>query len=316
MGETAWIARTNAKEFEVVIQGMQTNDSRSVSLSSSVPSSLSTAEKPTTAMSSAGLALDLDLDEVEDVLHGKGQIPSVKLVYGDRLLRVEEIEKIALYALGHAKQQLEAAARQDDLNSLHDECSIQNCSNVSGVNTCTECQVEEGVPRLTLTQENVDYALTVLINGYKALDDMRLGNEYRGAFKSPKDLLSLSKLELKFLKTCLIKPSETKTQFGSIGGLQKAKETVADLIQLPLARPDLFSYGGLNQNIFFSLSDNFINFLNTFKISVEAKHYRNLNVWSTRNRKNHARSCSCSPIRSQFLERSNESYSKQMGGRE
>ncbi|KAI8618975.1 P-loop containing nucleoside triphosphate hydrolase protein [Chytriomyces sp. MP71] len=72
--------------------------------------------------------------------------------------------------------------------------------------------------------------------------------QFAGVFANPSDHLTLSKHENEILKSCLIKPSDLATSFKSVGGLEKTKQVIEDLIRLPLLRPDLFSYGVLRQN--------------------------------------------------------------------
>jgi hypothetical protein len=66
--------------------------------------------------------------------------------------------------------------------------------------------------------------------------------------QDPRQRFSLDRYEERMLKMCLLPPSKVaSTDFDSIGGLSRTKQTVQDLIRLPLKRPDLFQKGILKQ---------------------------------------------------------------------
>ncbi|KAJ3129236.1 hypothetical protein HK101_005278, partial [Irineochytrium annulatum] len=79
-------------------------------------------------------------------------------------------------------------------------------------------------------------------------DAVKVGVEFAGIFANPTDAIRLSNHEKNLLNQCLVKPGNFSTKFGSIGGLGKTKDTINELIRLPLQRPELFSYGVLKQS--------------------------------------------------------------------
>ncbi|KAJ3414926.1 hypothetical protein HDV05_005875 [Chytridiales sp. JEL 0842] len=67
-------------------------------------------------------------------------------------------------------------------------------------------------------------------------------------FKNPQDAIELTKHETRILEQCLVKPGNLKTSFANIGGLEKTKRTINELIRLPLLQPEIFSFGILKQS--------------------------------------------------------------------
>ncbi|TPX57349.1 hypothetical protein SpCBS45565_g08224 [Spizellomyces sp. 'palustris'] len=79
-------------------------------------------------------------------------------------------------------------------------------------------------------------------------EDMKNGTAYAGVFKNPGDRTRLSQREEQLLGQCLVKPDPAVASFQGVGGLKKTKQTIQELIRLPLQRPELFETGILRQS--------------------------------------------------------------------
>ncbi|TPX73846.1 hypothetical protein CcCBS67573_g04885 [Chytriomyces confervae] len=139
-----------------------------------------------------------------------GVIANWKLLE-ERVLSANEIEQTLLYAAGAANREIAGRAADMADPDLRD-----------GMATFEE--------------------------GLKALKATRAGAEFAGVFANPSDHSTLTNYESEILKSCLIKPNDLATSFKSVGGLEKTKQVIDDLIRLPLMKPDLFSYGVLKQS--------------------------------------------------------------------
>ncbi|KAJ3238900.1 hypothetical protein HDU81_006911 [Chytriomyces hyalinus] len=139
-----------------------------------------------------------------------GVIANWKLLE-ERVLSANEIEQTLLYAAGAANREIAGGAADMADPDLRD-----------GMATFEE--------------------------GLKALKAIGAGAEFAGVFANPSDHSTLTDHESEILKSCLIKPSDLATSFKSVGGLEKTKQVIDDLIRLPLMKPDLFSYGVLKQS--------------------------------------------------------------------
>ncbi|KAI9341456.1 hypothetical protein BDR26DRAFT_836917, partial [Obelidium mucronatum] len=137
----------------------------------------------------------------------------------EKILSPGEIEEILLYAVGHSRLRKRTAA-----------------------------STGHSTPSSSIQLEDLQAAVDVYAGNVKTLGAISAGAEFAGVFANPADHLTLTKHESEILKTCLIKPSDLHASFKSIGGLAKTKQVIEDLIQLPLMRPELFSFGVLKQS--------------------------------------------------------------------
>ncbi|KAJ3031773.1 UNVERIFIED_CONTAM: hypothetical protein HDU68_000060 [Siphonaria sp. JEL0065] len=116
------------------------------------------------------------------------------------------------------------------------------------IGNSTRRQVSGSGLKKPINQRDLEGALDTFVGNAKTLGSIRAGAEFAGVFANPADHLTVTKYEAEILKTCLIKPSDLHVSFNNIGGLTKTKQVIEDLIQLPLRRPDLFSFGVLKQS--------------------------------------------------------------------
>ena len=91
--------------------------------------------------------------------------------------------------------------------------------------------------KLVISSESVHYGLSTL---------QGIQNESRGSIKSLKDVVTGNEFEKKLLAD-VIPPSDIGVTFEDIGALQNVKDTLKELVMLPLQRPELFCKGQLTK---------------------------------------------------------------------
>ncbi|KAJ3391872.1 hypothetical protein HDU84_005223 [Entophlyctis sp. JEL0112] len=156
------------------------------------------------------------LDNIFASLEHPSQSDSSFNVLDERVLTPNETEQVLLYAIGNS--------------------ALRNA----------QSPVEE--KRKTVGIQDLEMGFQVLSENTTAQSAISAGTEFAGVFANPADHKSLTKYESEILKNCLIKSSDLRASFNTIGGLEKAKAVIEDVIRLPLLRPDLFSFGVLKQN--------------------------------------------------------------------
>nr|VDD41387.1 unnamed protein product [Brassica oleracea] len=101
--------------------------------------------------------------------------------------------------------------------------------------TCSEPTVKDN--KLIISAENITYGLQVLHG---------IQNENKSTKKSLKDVVTENEFEKKLLSD-VIPPSDIGVSFDDIGALENVKDTLKELVMLPLQRPELFGKGQLTK---------------------------------------------------------------------
>ncbi|KAL6896583.1 hypothetical protein ACP4OV_007155 [Aristida adscensionis] len=91
--------------------------------------------------------------------------------------------------------------------------------------------------RIVLSGESLKYAADLL-------ESIQSGPKKKSTKKSLKDVVTENEFEKRLL-TDVIPPDEIGVSFEDIGALENVKETLKELVMLPLQRPELFSKGQL-----------------------------------------------------------------------
>ncbi|KAL5543937.1 hypothetical protein UlMin_007721 [Ulmus minor] len=91
--------------------------------------------------------------------------------------------------------------------------------------------------RLTLSSENIQYGIGML---------QAIQNESKSVKKSLKDVVTENEFEKRLLSD-VIPPSDIGVTFDDIGALENVKDTLKELVMLPLQRPELFCKGQLTK---------------------------------------------------------------------
>ncbi|KAL1558412.1 hypothetical protein AAHA92_08884 [Salvia divinorum] len=92
-------------------------------------------------------------------------------------------------------------------------------------------------PKLVISSESISYGLNILHG---------IQNENKSSKKSLKDVVTENEFEKKLLAE-VIPPGDIGVTFEDIGALENVKETLKELVMLPLQRPELFSKGQLTK---------------------------------------------------------------------
>ncbi|XP_052191626.1 uncharacterized protein LOC127800822 isoform X2 [Diospyros lotus] len=99
----------------------------------------------------------------------------------------------------------------------------------------SEVSVEDG--KLTISSESVRYGIDIL---------QGIQNETKSLKKSLKDVVTENEFEKRLLAD-VIPSSDIGVTFDDIGALEKVKDTLKELVMLPLQRPELFLKGQLTK---------------------------------------------------------------------
>ncbi|XP_030543318.1 uncharacterized protein LOC115750242 isoform X2 [Rhodamnia argentea] len=91
--------------------------------------------------------------------------------------------------------------------------------------------------RLVISSESIRYGINIF---------QGIHNESKGSKKSLKDVVTENEFEKKLL-TDVIPPTDIGVSFDDIGALENVKDTLKELVMLPLQRPELFSKGQLTK---------------------------------------------------------------------
>ncbi|KAK9072368.1 hypothetical protein SSX86_008802 [Deinandra increscens subsp. villosa] len=91
--------------------------------------------------------------------------------------------------------------------------------------------------RLGLSNESIQYGIDILHS---------IQNESKSLKKSLKDVVTENEFEKRLLAD-VIPPSDIGVTFDDIGALEKVKDTLKELVMLPLQRPELFCKGQLTK---------------------------------------------------------------------
>jgi hypothetical protein len=91
--------------------------------------------------------------------------------------------------------------------------------------------------RLVLSSESIQYGIGIL---------QAIQNESKSLKKSLKDVVTENEFEKRLLGD-VIPPSDIGVTFDDIGALEKVKDTLKELVMLPLQRPELFCKGQLTK---------------------------------------------------------------------
>ncbi|KAL8226518.1 hypothetical protein R6Q57_016350 [Mikania cordata] len=91
--------------------------------------------------------------------------------------------------------------------------------------------------RLVLSNESIQYGIEILL---------AIQNESKSLKKSLKDVVTDNEFEKRLLAD-VIPPSDIGVSFDDIGALEKVKDTLKELVMLPLQRPELFCKGQLTK---------------------------------------------------------------------
>ncbi|KAM5564008.1 hypothetical protein ABKV19_018565 [Rosa sericea] len=100
---------------------------------------------------------------------------------------------------------------------------------------CSEAEVQDG--KLVISTESLKYGLNIL---------QGIQSENKSTKKSLKDVVTGNEFEKKLLAD-VIPPSDIGVTFDDIGALENVKDTLKELVMLPLQRPELFSKGQLTK---------------------------------------------------------------------
>ncbi|CAJ1943638.1 unnamed protein product [Sphenostylis stenocarpa] len=91
--------------------------------------------------------------------------------------------------------------------------------------------------KLVLSSESIQYGIGIL---------QSIQNESKSLKKSLKDVVTENEFEKRLLAD-VIPPSDIDVTFDDIGALEKVKDTLKELVMLPLQRPELFCKGQLTK---------------------------------------------------------------------
>ncbi|AEE27492.1 AAA-type ATPase family protein [Arabidopsis thaliana] len=100
---------------------------------------------------------------------------------------------------------------------------------------CSEPTVKDN--KLIISAESITYGLQLL---------HEIQNENKSTKKSLKDVVTENEFEKKLLSD-VIPPSDIGVSFSDIGALENVKDTLKELVMLPLQRPELFGKGQLTK---------------------------------------------------------------------
>ncbi|XP_073310128.1 uncharacterized protein [Primulina huaijiensis] len=100
---------------------------------------------------------------------------------------------------------------------------------------CSEASSKES--KLVISSQSISYGLNIL---------QGLQNENKSLKKSLKDVVTENEFEKRLLGE-VIPPSDIGVTFDDVGALENVKETLKELVMLPLQRPELFSKGQLTK---------------------------------------------------------------------
>ncbi|KAJ6880025.1 hypothetical protein NC652_033381 [Populus alba x Populus x berolinensis] len=100
---------------------------------------------------------------------------------------------------------------------------------------CSEASVKDS--KLLISSESVMYGLSIL---------QGIQNESKSLKNSLKDVVTENEFEKKLLAD-VIPPSDIGVTFDDIGALENVKDTLKELVMLPLQRPELFCKGQLTK---------------------------------------------------------------------
>ncbi|KAL6973061.1 hypothetical protein U1Q18_027235 [Sarracenia purpurea var. burkii] len=95
----------------------------------------------------------------------------------------------------------------------------------------------DGDTRLVLSSESIQYGIGIL---------QAIQSESKSLKKSLKDVVTENEFEKKLLAD-VIPPSDIGVTFDDIGALESVKDTLKELVMLPLQRPELFGKGQLTK---------------------------------------------------------------------
>ncbi|XP_041020942.1 uncharacterized protein LOC121262512 isoform X2 [Juglans microcarpa x Juglans regia] len=98
-------------------------------------------------------------------------------------------------------------------------------------------QVSVKDAKLVISSESIKYGLNIL---------QSIQNENKSLKKSLKDVVTENEFEKKLLAD-VIPPSDIGVTFDNIGALENVKDTLKELVMLPLQRPELFCKGQLTK---------------------------------------------------------------------
>ncbi|WZZ19616.1 hypothetical protein YC2023_112705 [Brassica napus] len=101
--------------------------------------------------------------------------------------------------------------------------------------SCSEPTIKDN--KLIISVESITYGLQVLHG---------IQNENKSTKKSLKDVVTENEFEKKLLSD-VIPPSDIGVSFDDIGALENVKDTLKELVMLPLQRPELFGKGQLTK---------------------------------------------------------------------
>ncbi|XP_073130017.1 uncharacterized protein [Henckelia pumila] len=100
---------------------------------------------------------------------------------------------------------------------------------------CSKVSLKES--KLVISSESISYGLNIL---------QGLSNENKSFEKSLKDVVTENEFEKRILSE-VIPPGDIGVSFDDIGALENVKETLKELVMLPLQRPELFTKGQLTK---------------------------------------------------------------------
>ncbi|KAJ6390499.1 hypothetical protein OIU77_024664 [Salix suchowensis] len=100
---------------------------------------------------------------------------------------------------------------------------------------CSEAPVNDS--KILISSESIYYGLSIFLG---------VQNESKSLKKSLKDVVTENEFEKKLLAD-VMPPSDIGVSFDDIGALENVKDTVKELVMLPLQRPELFCKGQLTK---------------------------------------------------------------------
>ncbi|URD81508.1 Holliday junction DNA helicase ruvB N-terminus [Musa troglodytarum] len=160
------------------------------------------------------------LDHDAETLKARSNILNIRLFLNRIGLQCDDLEKICM------KDQTLSSESVDKIIGFAFSHQLKNTSEASGKKT-----------KLILSMESIQHGLHML-------QSFQSGS--KSTKKSLKDVVTENEFEKRLLAD-VVPPSDIGIAFDDIGALEKVKDTLKELVMLPLQRPELFCKGQLTK---------------------------------------------------------------------
>ncbi|KAI4326463.1 hypothetical protein MLD38_031776 [Melastoma candidum] len=169
-----------------------------------------------------GLLLDWkqQLERDIETLRGQSNVASIRLVLNRNKLECPDLDSVCI------KDQILA---NDSVEKIVGWALSHHFMNLS--------EEEVGDVKLLISSESIRYGWDIF---------QGVQNETKNLKKSLKDVVTDNEFEKKLLSD-VIPPNDTGVSFDDIGALENVKDTLKELVMLPLQRPELFTKGQLTK---------------------------------------------------------------------